>query len=68
MGRSNGLVLEGPTKNLAKPNLKSGTKIVEIGTEVLPESEWIYDFSFPKDEGKPLQKSSSKDTVPLTPT
>ena len=49
----NGLVLEEPTKNLAKANLKSGAKIVEIGTEVLPESEWIYDFSFPKEEGKP---------------
>jgi ABC-type Zn uptake system ZnuABC Zn-binding protein ZnuA len=49
----NGLVLEEPTKNLAKPNLKGDAKIVEIGTEVLPESEWIYDFSFPKEEGKP---------------
>jgi ABC-type Zn uptake system ZnuABC Zn-binding protein ZnuA len=49
----NGLVLEEPTKNLAQANLKSGAKIVELGTEVLPENEWIYDFSFPKEEGKP---------------
>jgi ABC-type Zn uptake system ZnuABC Zn-binding protein ZnuA len=49
----NGLVLEEPTKKLAEANLKSGAKIVEIGTEILPEGEWIYDFSFPKDEGKP---------------
>ncbi|MGH9021990.1 MAG: metal ABC transporter substrate-binding protein, partial [Acidimicrobiia bacterium] len=49
----NGLVLEEPTKELAKANLKDGAKIVELGTEVLPESEWIYDFSFPKEEGKP---------------
>jgi ABC-type Zn uptake system ZnuABC Zn-binding protein ZnuA len=49
----NGLVLEEPTKNLAEGNLKSGARIVEIGTEVLPQSEWIYDFSFPKEEGKP---------------
>jgi ABC-type Zn uptake system ZnuABC Zn-binding protein ZnuA len=49
----NGLVLEEPTKGLAAANLKAGAKIVELGTEVLPESEWIYDFSFPKDEGKP---------------
>jgi ABC-type Zn uptake system ZnuABC Zn-binding protein ZnuA len=49
----NGLVLEEPTKKLAAANLKTGAKIVEIGTEVLPQSEWIYDFSFPKDEGKP---------------
>jgi ABC-type Zn uptake system ZnuABC Zn-binding protein ZnuA len=26
---------------------------VEIGTQVLPESDYIYDFSFPKEEGKP---------------
>ena len=49
----NGLVLEEPTKNLARSNLKSGAKIVEIGTEILPESEWVYDFSFPREEGKP---------------
>jgi ABC-type Zn uptake system ZnuABC Zn-binding protein ZnuA len=49
----NGLVLEEPTKKLAEANLKSGAKIVELGTEILPESEWIYDFSFPKEEGKP---------------
>jgi ABC-type Zn uptake system ZnuABC Zn-binding protein ZnuA len=49
----NGLVLEEPTRNLAQANLKSGARIVELGNEVLPESEWIYDFSFPKEEGKP---------------
>ncbi|MGH9042858.1 MAG: metal ABC transporter substrate-binding protein, partial [Acidimicrobiia bacterium] len=49
----NGLVLEEPTKELAGANLKDGAKIVELGTEVLPESEWVYDFSFPKEEGKP---------------
>lgn len=49
----NGLVLEEPTRELAQTNLKSGAKIVELGTEVLPESEWVYDFSFPKEEGKP---------------
>jgi ABC-type Zn uptake system ZnuABC Zn-binding protein ZnuA len=49
----NGLQLEEPTKKLAEANTKSGARIVEIGTEVLPESEWIYDFSFPKEKGKP---------------
>jgi ABC-type Zn uptake system ZnuABC Zn-binding protein ZnuA len=49
----NGLSLEEPTKKLAESNLKSGARIVELGTEVLPEPEWIYDFSFPKKEGKP---------------
>ena len=49
----NGLKLEDPTAELAKSNLKDGAKIIEIGTNALPESEWIYDFSFPKEEGKP---------------
>jgi ABC-type Zn uptake system ZnuABC Zn-binding protein ZnuA len=49
----NGLGLEEPTKNLARENLKAGAKIVELGSEVLPESDWIFDFSFPKEEGKP---------------
>lgn len=49
----NGLVLEEPTKDLAVANVKDGATICEIGTEILPESEWIFDFSFPKDGGKP---------------
>ena len=50
---TNGLSLEEPTKKLAQANIKAGAKVVELGTEVLPESGWIYDFSFPKEEGKP---------------
>jgi ABC-type Zn uptake system ZnuABC Zn-binding protein ZnuA len=49
----NGLKLEEPTKDLAATNAKSGSQICELGTAILPESEWIYDFSFPKDGGKP---------------
>jgi ABC-type Zn uptake system ZnuABC Zn-binding protein ZnuA len=49
----NGLSLEEPTRKLAEANLKRGARIVELGTEILPESEWIYDFSFPKEDGKP---------------
>jgi len=49
----NGLVLEEPTKDLALANLKEGATICELGTEVLPEVEWIFDFSFPKEGGKP---------------
>jgi ABC-type Zn uptake system ZnuABC Zn-binding protein ZnuA len=49
----NGLSLEEPTKKLAQANHKEGARIVELGTRVLPEPEWIYDFSFPKEEGKP---------------
>ena len=49
----NGLVLEEPTKELALANLKNGASICELGTEILPESSYIYDFSFPKEGGKP---------------
>ena len=49
----NGLALEEPTKDLAESNLKDGAEIIELGNEVLPESEYIYDFSFPEAGGKP---------------
>lgn len=49
----NGLKLEDPTIDLALTNKKPDTQIVELGTTVLPESDYIFDFSFPKEEGKP---------------
>lgn len=49
----NGLKLEDPTLELAEANKKPEAQIVELGTTVLPESEYIYDFSFPKEDGKP---------------
>jgi ABC-type Zn uptake system ZnuABC Zn-binding protein ZnuA len=49
----NGLKLEDPTIDMATTNKKADTKIVEIGTAVLPEADYIYDFSFPKEDGKP---------------
>ena len=49
----NGLVLEEPTKDLALANVKDGATICEIGTEILPEDQWLFDFSFPKEGGKP---------------
>jgi ABC-type Zn uptake system ZnuABC Zn-binding protein ZnuA len=49
----NGLRLEEPTKDLAESNMKDGARLVEIGTEVLPKRDYIYDFSFPKKDGKP---------------
>ena len=48
----NGLQLEEPTFELAEENAQGAT-IVKIGDTVLPESEYIYDFSFPKEDGKP---------------
>jgi len=49
----NGLKLEDPTADLAKANAKDGSRIVELGTMSIPQSQWIYDFSFPREEGKP---------------
>lgn len=49
----NGLMLEEPTKDLAEANLADGAGIVELGTTSIPASDYIYDFSFPKEGGKP---------------
>lgn len=49
----NGLGLEDPTRDLAAANLREGAVICELGTSILPEDEWIFDFSFPADGGKP---------------
>jgi len=49
----NGLQLEEPTKDLAEANIAESAEIIELGTSVLPESEYIYDFSFPEAGGKP---------------
>ncbi|MEO5838991.1 MAG: metal ABC transporter substrate-binding protein [Acidimicrobiales bacterium] len=49
----NGLALEEPTRKLAEQNLKKGAAIVELGTQTIPESDYIYDFSFPREDGKP---------------
>ncbi|MGB3828408.1 MAG: metal ABC transporter substrate-binding protein [Ornithinimicrobium sp.] len=49
----NGLKLEEPTKDLAEANMDDDATLVEIGTQVLPEEDYIYDFSFPEEDGKP---------------
>ena len=49
----NGLVLEEPTKDLASANVTESATVCELGTAILPESEWLYDFSFPEEGGKP---------------
>ena len=50
---ANGLKLEDPTYELAKTTAPRSATIVQIGSKVLPESQYIYDFSFPKADGKP---------------
>jgi ABC-type Zn uptake system ZnuABC Zn-binding protein ZnuA len=49
----NGLQLEEPTFELAEANAPADATIVKLGDEVLPESQYLYDFSFPKEDGKP---------------
>lgn len=48
----NGMNLEDPTLDLAKANASKAV-ICELGSSSLAESDWIYDFSFPKEGGKP---------------
>ncbi len=49
----NGLRLEQPTLKLAEQNAPDDAAIVQLGDDVLPESEYLYDFSFPEEDGKP---------------
>ena len=49
----NGLKLEEPTKDLAAKNLSKNAQLIELGTLTLEPSQYIFDFSFPKDAGKP---------------
>lgn len=49
----NGLTLEEPTKELALANLGGGSEVCELGTSILPEAEYIFDFSFPEEGGNP---------------
>jgi manganese/iron transport system substrate-binding protein len=49
----NGLHLEDPTLRLANANHKPGAIIYQLGPHVLTESQYVYDFSFPKSGGKP---------------
>lgn len=50
---ANGLKLEEPTKDLAAKNLPNGAVLCELGTAILPVADYIYDFSFPIEGGKP---------------
>ena len=49
----NGLQLEEPTLKLAEANLRSGAEIKKLGDGTVGEREWLFDFSFPREEGKP---------------
>jgi ABC-type Zn uptake system ZnuABC Zn-binding protein ZnuA len=49
----NGLDLETPTVKLAQANLKQGAAIYSLGDKTIKEDQYIYDFSFPKEQGHP---------------
>jgi ABC-type Zn uptake system ZnuABC Zn-binding protein ZnuA len=49
----NGLQLEDPTVELARDNLGHGAEIVSLGDATITPAEYIFDFSFPREEGKP---------------
>jgi len=49
----NGLDLETPTVKLAQANLKQGAVIYSLGDKTIKEDQYIYDFSFPKEQGHP---------------
>lgn len=49
----NGLSLEDPTKKLAKASIKTDAEIIELAPLTISENEYVYDFSFPKESGKP---------------
>ncbi|HWP58867.1 MAG TPA: metal ABC transporter substrate-binding protein [Candidatus Acidoferrales bacterium] len=49
----NGLDLEIPTLNLANANKKPSATILKLGDNTIKESEYVYDFSFPKEHGHP---------------
>ena len=49
----NGLGLEEPTKELALATAKAGAEVVELGSRAISEKDYVYDFSFPRAEGRP---------------
>jgi len=49
----NGLDLETPTLKLAQANLKQGATIYSLGDKTIQTDQYIYDFSFPKEQGHP---------------
>jgi len=49
----NGLKLEDPTQEMAATNLKSDGQVLELGDLTISPDQYMYDFSFPKEGGKP---------------
>jgi ABC-type Zn uptake system ZnuABC Zn-binding protein ZnuA len=49
----NGLKLEDPTREMAAANVRPDGQVIELGTLTISPDQYIYDFSFPEDGGKP---------------
>ncbi len=49
----NGLHLEEPTRELADANVPEGVEVVELGDRTITPDEYIFDFSFPQEDGDP---------------
>ncbi len=49
----NGLNLELPTLELARANASDDTPIVQLGDLALSPGEYVFDFSFPEEDGNP---------------
>jgi ABC-type Zn uptake system ZnuABC Zn-binding protein ZnuA len=49
----NGLHLEEPTRELADANVRAGVEVVELGNLTITPEEYIFDFSFPQEQGDP---------------
>jgi manganese/iron transport system substrate-binding protein len=49
----NGLHLEEPTLDLAEASKQPETPILKLGDNTVTEDEWLFDFSFPREEGDP---------------
>lgn len=49
----NGLDLELPTMELAEANLREGAEIISLGEQTITEGDYVFDFSFPKEDGHP---------------
>jgi ABC-type Zn uptake system ZnuABC Zn-binding protein ZnuA len=49
----NGLHLETPTEKLANANMKKGAKMFRLGDNTISRKEWVFDFSFPEEDGSP---------------
>jgi ABC-type Zn uptake system ZnuABC Zn-binding protein ZnuA len=49
----NGLYLEIPIEKLARHSSKAESRILKLGDQTLLKTDWVYDFSFPKDQGHP---------------